>query len=596
MPVLFTIQRHGHTHRHRISMPVCTRLGTRYTKLRIGMYNPSTYWMTTGTGHQGKALWHHTEPSHRAAHYNGGQYIDIFHALARMVGIQLASEKGGPLGLSRWTGWLGIRFPGFWSAPAATLETRDYNICNYTDNLYIAQKAPRCQFIGVFLASSSHVGHVGHVVCEIPCGLDGETTICDSNQGIQCVQFSELGSGQSKYRNRQLNPAIFVWFFGNQTDACLGNTNPVYYILELKLTLDVTGIVFPTNQNLTQPRGLGDSFFDSPPASYVGFLLKNPDILAMLCKSATQALACDLLELISDVNPNRFVAFEHTFEMWKRRVFPIAQLVNLSMAQFTMRTFELAMQAANSYTPGLPFRTNAAERISNLFILLIDPTSTGHRIHCERVQKFHKIHTKTPWLSQVWAKLGMQPPENKADLLLELLSGQTDEKVADVAIPMMRYYDCVSGVVEFMGTMGNRMMPKTIILGSGRTTVQPWWGVTFELLGKELTSHFTLTECIDNIISRIVGNFPCQILGASDVYVIMVTFQIDTETAYNCLADVQKRHSQRLQQGWYLLDNILNWPASTWDALGYFKGGDIDAFSFEERRIFSSLYPFAWIR
>jgi hypothetical protein len=101
-----------------------------------------------------------------------------------------------------------------------------------------------------------------------------------------------------------------------------------------------------------------------------------------------------------------------------------------------------------------------------------------------------------------------------------------------------------------------------------------------------------------------VGNFPCQILGASEIYTIRLIFDIGTEmdmaptsTLMAYLKRVQEQHQTDTVPGWCMLDRILQWPKSQMQeliALDYRKPCARD-FSHETPPdiIYSSLYPFA---
>jgi hypothetical protein len=187
------------------------------------------------------------------------------------------------------------------------------------------------------------------------------------------------------------------------------------------------------------------------------------------------------------------------------------------------------------------------------------------------------------------------------DELVQLLGRSFFPYVPWYALP---FADCVDGIVEFMGTMGNRMMPNTIT----RSQYHHWWINVLKPIAHQLVQykhqkpppHFhaePTTRSIDAIIVRIVENFPCQMLGATEIYIIKLIFDLSRETLEAHLARIKERHLHESEPGWYMLDRIIDWPTCKMVHLSSF---DIEShpsdFSFDyetdRTKIWSNLYPF----
>jgi hypothetical protein len=433
----------------------------------------------------------------------------------------------------------------------------NYNHTQYEDNLYIAQTAPRNEFIGVLL------GMDGHTVVEMPCGVEGSgsTTICNSNQyGSQGIPVLTMEySTLIQYRNRAdlgteylIAPSPFVWVFSAPP------TNPVYYILELKNTFDFEADTFPDIHPTIAPcRKLGDPFFYDVPESLGSFLWSSPNVLNLLMNSALRYLSCMLTSAIETlcVLPvaqalPRYEALDRHYRVWLEsveRTLPVS--IAGRVADFTASTLDLVAQVSNSFPPLhtfspeflLPTIHDVTEHVFDLF------EGWGWRKDAApRVRRWYAFHA-TPLPRNVSVRTyGGETTMDTIDVDRE----EYEQKLAVLFSNPGNYFE---DVLTFMSTMGNRLRTNTI------TTAQyhPWW---IQMLWGRSMLQFEERErgeVLEIFITKICKNFPTQILGASEVVTLALILypRSQLQQFTTDWVDIRRRNKHHKTPGWFVFDS-----------------------------------------
>jgi hypothetical protein len=498
----------------------------------------------------GRLVWRRTKPELRnIKSHNGGEPLDFFVSLARVLGI---IENGVATG---------VRAHGVPPRDAnPCLLLRRYNHFEYEDNFYIAQHAPAHEFIGVFL------GLDGHGACEIPCGTrgQGDSTICNSNRpGAQCLPVGQMRDAElTHYRNRS-DPETrtcnaFVWI----SEA--PPTNPVYYLLELKFAFDSVAETMADSYSEEWPcRDLSDDFWDRPvSASYADFLC-NPDhtdVRRMLQKSALRHLACLCLTTISEAyrpsvyanSASAWRSLRQDYRTWSSRLGYIKPTRD-TMSAFTQSTLDSVAQVGNALPPPGDDSLTPPAPVDVLFDALDKWGWPSERAEVCRL--WHSLHVRDP---------GHNPDDRSSyeSDLLDLLDRRvlyypsTPNTRADTVVMGMNLEDCVTGIVTFMSTMGNRLRPQMITISQYHLVwIQMLQTVCVHMCDVGNLSPGSAMEVVMRAIA--CDLFPTHVLGASEMLTLGLLFygQTNFEHFARDLEIVRQRNRHRTTPGWYMFDN-----------------------------------------